>query len=70
MRYATASAHDLQEWGIQELELREADRETRTLTECAQRQTQRAKDIGATLSQANMLCRDAQAFLDRKGVKA
>lgn len=70
MRYSTANANELIEWGVQELELREADRETRSPSDCKQRNYDRAKAIGATLSQANMLCRDAQAFLDRKGVKA
>lgn len=70
MRYATASEKDLTQWGIEEIELRQSDHETRTPADCEQRKAIRAKAIGATLSQANMLCRDAQAFLNRKGVKA
>lgn len=70
MRYATASANELRDWGIEELELRQSDRETRTTADAEQRKAIRAKAIGATLSQANMFCRDAQAFLNRRGVKA
>lgn len=70
MRYTTASEKDLTQWGIEEAELRQSDKETRTPADCEQRKGLRAKAIGATIQQANMLCRDAQAFLQRKGVKA
>lgn len=70
MRYATASQAELLDFGIQEIELRQADKETRTRADCEARKAIRAKAIGATIHQANMLCRDAMAFLQRKGVKA
>lgn len=70
MRYATASEKDLTQWGIEEAELRQADKETRSPADCEARKGIRAKAIGATIHQANMLCRDAMAFLQRKGVKA
>lgn len=69
MRYATASERDLIDWAVEELELREADHD-RPIADRIKRIELRAKAIGATVSQANMLCRDAQAFLRRKGVKA
>jgi hypothetical protein len=70
MRYVTATANELLEWGIQELELREADAQYRTPADAQERMRLRAKDIGATVLQANTLCRDAAAFLQRKGQRA
>ena len=70
MMYTRASDKDLISWGMEEAELRQADKETRTPADCEQRKGLRAKAIGATIHQANMLCRDAMAFLQRKGVKA
>lgn len=71
MRYATATEDDLLQWGIQEIELREADIElSRTPKDCEERKRLRAQRIGATINQANTLCRDAQLFLRRKGMKA
>lgn len=70
MRYATASSNELLQWGIDELDLREADVKLRLTADCARREQLRAKEIGATILQANGLCRDAIAFLRRKGMRA
>lgn len=70
MNYNKASPEALRDWGIQEIELRQADKELRTPADCEKRKLLRAKSIGATLHQANMLCGDAQMFLKRKGIKA
>ena len=70
MRYATATENDLLYWGVQELELREADAQYRTPADAQERMRLRAKDIGATVLQANTLCRDAAAFLKRKEKRA
>lgn len=67
MRYATMTLQQQTDWGIQEIELRQADLETLPLIRCEERKRQRAKAIGATGMQANMLVGDAKLFLKRKG---
>lgn len=69
MRYATASANQLLQWGIDEVEQREADIKFRLIADCARREQERAREVGATLLQANALCRDALNFLRRKGMR-
>lgn len=69
LNYKTAREDDLVQWGVEELELRQADKEQRSPADCEHRKLLRAKNIGATLHQANMLCGDAQLFLKRKGIK-
>lgn len=70
MRYATMTAEQLMDWGIQEIELRQADMETHPLLTCEQRKMRRAKAIGATIQQANGRVNDAKRFLERKGIRA
>lgn len=70
LNYKTAREDDLVQWGIEELELRQADKDLRSPADAEKRKHLRAQNIGATLHQANMLCVDAQLFLKRKGIKS